>query len=174
MRTGVKLGPWENQISIQTTAYSLASISPHTMSFIIRRTLTAAPRTSFRALSTSAPSLAAFNRPAPPPLPRSQQKDFEELLRRVNAPASQAAADFAAGEGTELPTEAEATNMMHPQFRAKLGAEFEGEVNPITGESGGSKREPLKHGESYTSREGRERWRSRENVADRRVGIVCR
>lgn len=36
---------------------------------------------------------------------------------------------------------------MHPDFRKAPTPLFEGEVNPETGEVGGPKREPLKHGE---------------------------
>jgi hypothetical protein len=64
-----------------------------------------------------------LNKPRPPPLPPKEQREFEELQRK-------------ALEGTP-----DAPN--HPDAPAPLKAEFEGEVNPATGERGGPKREPV-------------------------------
>lgn len=70
-----------------------------------------------------------FSKPAPPPLPPAEQREFEQLVKEkanhLQFNASQ--------QGDEL----------HPQFRAKPKADFEGDVNPKTGESGGPKKEPL-------------------------------
>ncbi len=74
-------------------------------------------------------------RPAPPPLPREQQREFEELVRAAQAPLSAPNRRNAAQE--------EADFGMHPDARAPLQAEFQGEVNPVTGEQGGPKREPV-------------------------------
>jgi len=74
-----------------------------------------------------------INRPAPPPLPREQQREFEDLLRAAQAPLS---ASPSRGE-------AEAELALHPDARQPLKAEFEGNVNPKTGEEGGPKREPV-------------------------------
>ncbi|KAI0036949.1 hypothetical protein K488DRAFT_40169 [Vararia minispora EC-137] len=63
---------------------------------------------------------ARFNRPAPAPLPPAQQREFDELVRKAN-------------EATE-----------HPDMRPPLQPEFEGDVNPLTGEKGGPKREPVR------------------------------
>jgi len=80
-------------------------------------------------------------RPAPPPLPREDQREFEELLRAAQAPLLQPA--------KTVPAEAEATLALHPDARQPLAPEFEGETNPATGEKGGPKREPVrKWGES--------------------------
>lgn len=79
---------------------------------------------SARWLSSSRDPL---NRPSPPPLPREQQREFEELVRRAHTPLSQQAA-----------------LAMHPDARPPLDPEFEGDVNPVTGEKGGPKREPVK------------------------------
>ncbi|PIL36106.1 hypothetical protein GSI_01766 [Ganoderma sinense ZZ0214-1] len=73
-------------------------------------------------------------RPAPPPLPREQQREFEELVRAAQAPLS--------GKAEAL--QAEADMAMHPDARAPLQSEFEGDTNPVTGEQGGPKREPVK------------------------------
>jgi len=74
-----------------------------------------------------------INRPAPPPLPREQQREFENLLRAAQAPLS-------------VPTstgEAEADLALHRDARQPMKPEFEGDVNPKTGEEGGPKREPV-------------------------------
>ncbi|EJF65396.1 hypothetical protein DICSQDRAFT_133007 [Dichomitus squalens LYAD-421 SS1] len=72
-------------------------------------------------------------RPAPPPLPREQQREFEELVRAAQAPLSV--------KGSAAQEEADMA--LHPDARAPLQAEFEGDMNPITGEQGGPKREPV-------------------------------
>lgn len=69
-----------------------------------------------------------LNRPSPPPLPREQQREFEELVRKAQAPLSSPEAELA----------------MHPDARPPVDPEFEGDVNPVTGEKGGPKREPVK------------------------------
>ena len=73
-------------------------------------------------------------RPAPPPLPREQQREFEELVRAAQAPLSTKGSSAA---------EQEAEIAMHPDARAPLQAEFDGDTNPVTGEQGGPKREPV-------------------------------
>jgi hypothetical protein len=74
-------------------------------------------------------------RPAPLPLPTKDQKRFEESVRSAAQPATAAADD------------------VHPAARAPLAPEFEGDVHPVTGEQGGPKREPLRHGDwSYGGR----------------------
>ncbi|XP_006461144.1 hypothetical protein AGABI2DRAFT_136191 [Agaricus bisporus var. bisporus H97] len=69
--------------------------------------------------------MANLNRPSPPSLPREQQREFEELIRKAQAPSS--------GETTQL----------HPDAPELLKPEFEGNINPKTGEKGGPKREPV-------------------------------
>ncbi|GAA6059655.1 hypothetical protein JCM10212_004158 [Sporobolomyces blumeae] len=89
--------------------------------------------------TASSPVRASFNRPAPPALPPKEQREFEELIRRQNAPASQPI------DGTNLaqPEEGE----LHPDYRRKPKPRFEGDRNPETGEVGGPKNEPLQHGD---------------------------
>ncbi|KAG6903054.1 hypothetical protein C0995_007487 [Termitomyces sp. Mi166 len=67
-------------------------------------------------------TLASLSRPAPPPLPPHQQREFERLQR-----AQQSDAELA----------------LHPDARAPLRPDFEGDVNPVTGEQGGPKQEPV-------------------------------
>lgn len=74
-------------------------------------------------------------RPGPPPLPRDQQREFEELVRSAQAPLS--------SPQRIDPSQKEADMALHPDARAPIVPEFEGEVNPATGEQGGPKREPV-------------------------------
>lgn len=85
------------------------------------------PLSGFRWSSSS-----NLNRPSPPSLPREQQREFEELLRKAQAPLSSSKR----GE-----TDADLT--LHPDARKPIAPEFEGDVNPVTGEEGGPKREPV-------------------------------
>lgn len=57
--------------------------------------------------------------------------------------------------------EAEAELAMHPDARKPVAAQFEGDVNPATGEKGGPKREPVgRWGE------GHEDWSFKGRVSD--------
>jgi len=80
-----------------------------------------------------------FNRPSPPRLPRHLQEEFEALQRQAEtSPTGNTAED-----GREL----------HPDTRPGVKAEFMGERNPVTGEVGGPKVEPTRHGDwSYGGR----------------------
>lgn len=135
------------------------SLSPHTMSTLYRtlplRALlrtTTAPHRATTCFSTSSHSLSSssdndksqFSRPGPPLLDRAQQKEFEELQRRVNTPASKPLDGF-----LQQPEQEASGNdvEMHPDYRRAPEPTFEGETNPVTGEVGGPKREPLTHGE---------------------------
>ncbi|KAH7914148.1 hypothetical protein BJ138DRAFT_480133 [Hygrophoropsis aurantiaca] len=77
---------------------------------------------------------STLNRPAPPPLPRELQREFENLQRAAQMPLS---------SPTQSRGEAEADLALHPDARKPLVPEFEGDVNPRTGEQGGPKREPV-------------------------------
>ncbi|KAI9060275.1 hypothetical protein FKP32DRAFT_1760532 [Trametes sanguinea] len=98
---------------------------------------TAMKAASSRLMSSGHPLV----RPAPPPLPREQQREFEELVRAAQAPL--------ANSSRVDPSEKEADMAMHPDARAPIVAEFEGDVNPVTGEKGGPKREPLADSMTY-------------------------
>lgn len=71
----------------------------------------------------------SMNRPAPPPLPREEQRELEELLRKAQTPPA--------------PSTSQADPTTHPDTRIPVKPEFEGEINPTTGEQGGPKREPV-------------------------------
>jgi len=73
-------------------------------------------------------------RPAPPRLPKEEQEEYEMLQKK-------SAGAFSGGDE------------LHPDLRRKPKAEFEGEKNPKTGEIGGPKNDPLRHGDySYGGR----------------------
>jgi len=77
-------------------------------------------------------------------LPREQQREFELLQRAAQAPLA----------GNVNLDELQ----LHPDAREPLKPEFEGDVNPKTGEQGGPKREPVGHwveGEGDWSIKGR-------------------
>ncbi|PVG01209.1 hypothetical protein CPB86DRAFT_684536, partial [Serendipita vermifera] len=76
-------------------------------------------------------------RPGPLPLPAEDQKEFEELVRKAQAPLSTSPKTHASEEIVER----------HPDTPKPLKPDFVGDVNPVTGERGGPKTEPLKHGD---------------------------
>jgi uncharacterized protein DUF1674 len=80
-----------------------------------------------RILSRSMAARPPINRPAPHPLPPEQQREFELLRRQAEAMAN--APPGRVGR--------------HPDAPAPLKAEFDGDINPTTGERGGPKREPV-------------------------------
>jgi hypothetical protein len=69
--------------------------------------------------------VSSLSRPAPPSLPQKQQRELEELIRKARTSSL--------GEATQL----------HPDAPEPLKAEFQGNINPTTGEEGGPKREPV-------------------------------
>lgn len=71
---------------------------------------------------------SAVNRPGPPPLPREQQREFEDLQRAAQTPSR---------------AEVEAALALHPDAKRPLKPDFEGDTNPLTGEQGGPKTEPV-------------------------------
>ena len=97
-------------------------------------------------------TLSTLNRPAPPPLPPKQQREFEELVRAASAPASSKNSSVSA-EVADLQARIARGEGLHPDARQPPPPEFDGDTNPATGEVGGPKREPLRHGDwSYGGR----------------------
>lgn len=93
--------------------------------------------------------------PGPPRLPKEQQEEFEKLQKIAN---SQSAIDdynqlIQNGDGNQTaqgaPESKTEIGGFHPQF-FKTIPEFEGDVNPKTGERGGPKQDPLKHGNDWS------------------------
>ncbi|KAG2111268.1 uncharacterized protein F5147DRAFT_687003 [Suillus discolor] len=109
---------------------------PSRMSFLRLRSLAAksAPQ-QCRVIGTRGMSSSNLNRPSPPPLPRELQREFEELQRSAQMPLSSPTLSHA---------ETEAQMSLHPDARKPLTPEFDGDVNPRTGEQGGPKREPVR------------------------------
>ncbi|KAG8992213.1 putative mitochondrial protein, conserved [Tulasnella sp. JGI-2019a] len=92
-----------------------------------------------------------LNRPGPPPLPAKDQREFEDLIRKAQAPLSKASggADHGASQllDQDVKTFADSENLLlHPDARPRPAPDFLGEENPSTGERGGPKKEPLNWG----------------------------
>lgn len=84
-----------------------------------------------------------YSSPGPPPLPPKEQQLIDDLIKAAARPA---AATTVKGTDVTPPNQ-------HRDFRPPPPPEFEGDVNPVTGEQGGPKREPLRHGDwSYSGR----------------------
>ncbi|KAJ6499959.1 hypothetical protein C8R47DRAFT_1175347 [Mycena vitilis] len=77
---------------------------------------------------------SSLNRPSPIPLPREQQREFELLQRAAQTPLAPNNNNNSLADDLQL----------HPDAREPLKPEFEGDVNPTTGEQGGPKREPVR------------------------------
>ncbi|KAI1770567.1 DUF1674-domain-containing protein [Hypoxylon cercidicola] len=122
------------------------------------------PATGIRRASNS--SNPFQNMPSPPRLPADQQAEFERLQRTANtqdgfnptstpdfaspAPAANSAAAGSAsaadGRTAAAPAIAEGAEFASVPLRKGAPPEFEGDVNPKTGEVGGPKNEPLRWG----------------------------
>ncbi|KAG8835864.1 putative mitochondrial protein, conserved [Serendipita sp. 411] len=84
-------------------------------------------------------------KPGPPSLPPKEQKEFEELVRKAQAPLSTSPKTHVTSADGLLESIAGEAAERHPDARKPIAPEFEGDVNPKTGEKGGPKREPVKH-----------------------------
>ncbi|ABN66262.1 predicted protein [Scheffersomyces stipitis CBS 6054] len=91
--------------------------------------------------------------PGPPRLPKEQQEEFERLQNIAN---SQIAIEEYNDQIRETGSaNSDAVVPDQPVLKSDIGTfqvlktipEFEGEVNPKTGEIGGPKQDPLKHGD---------------------------
>ncbi|KAL3234828.1 hypothetical protein RNJ44_02616 [Nakaseomyces bracarensis] len=106
-------------------------------------------------VTTALPSARMLNttrQPSPPKLPREEQEEFEKLQRIAH---SQEAIEEYNRKIKSDPTKESLNNELltkndigsfSPEF-SKTIPEFEGDVNPKTGEIGGPKQDPLKHGD---------------------------
>ncbi|KAF4636841.1 hypothetical protein G7Y89_g1250 [Cudoniella acicularis] len=131
---------------------------------------------SRRLFTHSARRTAFASGPAPPRLPPEEQEEFERLQRsstgafstpkpttETSSPAASAAhsrprpqinqspASKPATEEAQINARVEANGKgeeLHPDIRRGAKPEFEGDVNPKTGEVGGPKNEPLRWGSS--------------------------
>ncbi|KAI5856000.1 hypothetical protein BZA05DRAFT_390288 [Tricharina praecox] len=102
-----------------------------------------------RPLSTTARTSAVFNlrdRPSPPRLPAAEQEEYERLQKESTG-AFQTSHTVKADEVDISESE------LHKDLRRGAKPEFEGDKNPVTGEVGGPKNDPLRHGEwTYNGR----------------------
>ncbi|KAJ9093190.1 hypothetical protein QFC21_006507 [Naganishia friedmannii] len=132
-------------------------------------------RTRTRTLHTTSLRLRApippppLSRPGPPSLPKAEQDEFDALVRRAESGqfgdvgvADMKDALRKAGSTTPNPTTtstplaaAAAQPQQHPDLRKQAAPQFEGEVNPMTGEVGGPKRDPFVAGEGDWQYSGR-------------------
>ncbi|OCF57326.1 hypothetical protein L486_04782 [Kwoniella mangroviensis CBS 10435] len=106
-----------------------------------------------RSLSTFSPLLSkkapSFSRPGPPPLPPSDQAEFEALIK----------ANETIGASPDIVDNPQkgikASEELHKDVRRGPRPDFEGDVNPKTGERGGPKSDPFKAGDQDWSYAGR-------------------
>lgn len=107
------------------------------LAFTLRSSSNSSCRRTLQPILSTSRSMSShndpLNRPSPPPLPRADQREFEELVRKAQTPAISLSK-----------TDIEAELALHPDARKPLVAEFEGDTNPSTGEQGGPKREPVR------------------------------
>ena len=87
--------------------------------------------------------------PSPPKLPKEQQEEFEALQKLAN---SQAAIDEynrqileEGSASSDVSSTASSTDVGVTSQYFKTIPEFEGDTNPVTGEVGGPKQDPLRH-----------------------------
>jgi hypothetical protein len=88
-------------------------------------------------------SRTPLSRPAPLPLPPDQQREFEALQRQSEVTANERVVE------------------RHPDAPVPLKAEFIGDINPVTGERAGPKREPVQR---WVEEEGD--WSFKGRVSD--------
>lgn len=127
--------PPDNVTQTQTTMI-LRTTLRRQLPLIHRRPIST---TFHRSTPQSQDPTAEYERPSPPRLPKHLQEEFEKLQKQAEtAPTGNVSQD-----GQEL----------HPDMRRPVQAEFAGDRNPVTGEVGGPKTEPTKHGDwSYGGR----------------------
>lgn len=125
-----------------------------------------------RTFATSTPARSRWSTgPAPPRLPKEEQEIFERLQQQSTGAFSQPKPELEptnnekleeSGASTTASKSSEADKMLeqlraraqvaakgdgeelHPNIRRGAAPEFEGEVNPQTGEVGGPKNDPLR------------------------------
>ncbi|KAL4723620.1 hypothetical protein ACLX1H_009260 [Fusarium chlamydosporum] len=113
----------------------------------------------FRLTPTTTRFASSFqSRPAPPKLPAEQQAEFERLQRAASVSSAfqptEETATSAAGPTTPATSQVRHTTIPEKKTDDEMNVgyfrgappEFEGDVNPKTGEVGGPKNEPLRWG----------------------------
>lgn len=122
---------------------------------VLRRSLFVRGSAGRRLVLNDLVSVRLFNTertPSPPKLPREEQEEFERLQKIAQ---SQDAIDEYNREIESDPTKESLKSVIltkndigsfSPEF-SKTIPEFEGDKNPKTGEIGGPKQDPLRHGD---------------------------
>ncbi|CAI5756760.1 unnamed protein product [Candida verbasci] len=99
--------------------------------------------------------------PGPPKLPKEQQEEFENLQHIAQTQiVIDEFNDKLAEANREEPNNTNAPNLSKDNDIGNFAyfktiPEFEGDVNPKTGERGGPKQDPLKHGDNEWTFNGR-------------------
>jgi hypothetical protein len=88
---------------------------------------------NLRPLSPPEGPPSEYQKPSPPRLPKELQEEFERLQKEA--------------ETSSTGNIGESGEELHPDMRRPVQAEFQGDRNPVTGEVGGPKTEPTKHGD---------------------------
>ena len=88
--------------------------------------------------SAAAPPRSSFTRPGPPQLSADDQAEFDALVKANEAVGATPAATAPAEDLENL--------AQHPDVKRGPKPDFEGDVNPKTGERGGPKVDPFKAG----------------------------
>ncbi|KAF5094594.1 hypothetical protein D0Z00_003478 [Geotrichum galactomycetum] len=113
---------------------------------LLRKTPSAALRAATMRRSYSLPPTM----PAPPRLPKKEQEEFERLQREANTTNAFQSVNEDADIVEEPILSKESVKTLdfhyHPEYR-HIKPDFEGEKNPVTGEIGGPKQDPLRHGD---------------------------
>lgn len=135
--------------------------------FVERSTSTSASaKAGARSMHTSArvdypkPKAPPIRRQGPMPLPRKEQAEFDALVKAAQGPGvslddarAQARADSTKGASKSPASNADV--IAHRDLRKTPRKQFEGEVNPMTGEVGGPKRDPFQAGDGDWQYSGR-------------------
>jgi hypothetical protein len=102
-----------------------------------------------------------ITRVGPPSLPRAEQEEFEALVRAAGAgqsglpDAETIKSALKASTSALVKEEKQQPTQEHPDLRKHAPVQFEGEVNPQTGEVGGPKRDPFYAGDGDWQYSGR-------------------
>ncbi|KAI6352491.1 hypothetical protein MCOR25_009404 [Pyricularia grisea] len=135
-------------------------MSPSTRTLtLLTRNLVARPLTTSRPAMRPTPTTRTIARasstfnpgPSPPRLPAEQQAEFERLQREASVADFSSTTPAVSEAPRPVQVEDAATNngaaaATSGGIRKGAPPEFEGEVNPKTGEVGGPKNEPLRWG----------------------------
>ncbi|CCK69292.1 Sdh8p KNAG_0C01780 [Huiozyma naganishii CBS 8797] len=103
-------------------------------------------------ITPAARFLNTKRQPSPPKLPREEQEEFERLQKvahsqnTIRAHNARVTGDTTKESLNSAVLTKNDIGAFSPEYRKTI-PEFEGDVNPKTGEVGGPKQDPLKHGD---------------------------